>query len=65
MRQARKIAKVRGKETYRWKGRVECSICGHRHYAAIEVSVEHDEPIVPLECTECHNMTCYPECYPD
>lgn len=55
-----KQAKAKGKETYWWRGRVECSICGHTHSAAIEVSVEHDEPIVPLECTECHNMTCYP-----
>jgi len=57
MSPSQKQAKAKGKETYWWRGRVECSICGHTHSAAIEVSVEHDEPIVPLECTECHNMT--------
>lgn len=60
MNQAQKKAIKAGQDVYWWRGRVECTICGHSHIAAIKVSVEHEEPIVPLECTECHNMTCYP-----
>lgn len=44
-----------------WTGVVVCSICGDSHKAVIEVEVPGSEPIVPLECCECGNMTCYPE----
>lgn len=47
--------------THWWSGWVVCSICDHRQCSAIEIDIEHDEPIVPLECSNCHNMTCSPE----
>lgn len=50
-----------GEDVYWWRGWVECSACGHRQESTIEVLVEHQEPIVPLECAECGGMTCTPE----
>lgn len=44
--------------TKNWIGMVECGLCGAKHRAKVEISKEHDEPIVPLECHECGSMTC-------
>lgn len=41
-----------------WEGKVKCSICGHKQRSRIEIPKDADEPIVSLECAECHNMTC-------
>ena len=47
-----------GKDVYQWKGKVECCACGHKQKSAIEIPVEWDEPIIPLECEDCRGMTC-------
>lgn len=52
---------TKNSETHRWAGPVVCSICEHRHVAVIEISKEHEEPIVPMECRSCGNMTANPE----
>lgn len=44
--------------TYLWRGQVECSICGHERQAVVEIDKEYKEPIIPIECIECGNMTC-------
>lgn len=44
-----------------WAGRCECSICGHTEVAVVEIGDEETEPIVPLECAGCGNMTSAPE----
>jgi hypothetical protein len=47
-------------ETHWWRGTVECGICEHEHTAVIEISTEHEEPIVPMECPSCGNMASNP-----
>lgn len=47
--------------THWWTGWTVCSICGHRQCTVIEIDKEYDEPIVPMECGDCHNMTSSPE----
>lgn len=44
-----------------WQGKVKCSICGHKQTSRIEIPKDAQEPIVALECAECHNMTCQVE----
>ena len=41
-----------------WQGKVVCSICGHTQTSRIEIPKDAQEPIVLLECNECHNMSC-------
>lgn len=48
-------------EYHWWQGEVVCSICGHKQRSVIEIPKECDEPIVLLECSECHNMSCQVE----
>jgi hypothetical protein len=61
MSKAQKAALKAGEETYQWVGWVECIACGQRQKVTAEVGVEHDEPIVPLECEGCGGMTCNPD----
>jgi hypothetical protein len=44
-----------------WQGKVVCSICGHEQTSLIEIAKEFQGPIVLLECSECHNMSCQVE----
>ena len=41
-----------------WQGTVVCSICEHEQTSRIEILEDQQEPIVLLECAECHNITC-------
>ncbi len=50
-----------GDEYKWWEGEVVCSICQHVQRSRIEIPQDAQEPIVPLECSECHNMTCQVE----
>jgi len=43
-----------------WTGETECSICNHVQVSVIAIEESYDEPIVSLECGECHNMTSHP-----
>lgn len=61
MSKAQKEAKAAGREVYWWVGWVVCCACFHRQKSAIEIPVEWDEPVIPLECVECGGMTCDPD----
>lgn len=47
-----------------WQGQVECSLCGHgsdgRVRSVVPIPSDQEEPIVPLECSNCHNFTMHP-----
>ena len=43
-----------------WHGRCLCSICGHEQQTAIEIEPDLSEPIYPLECADCGNLTSHP-----
>lgn len=40
-----------------------CSICGYRYTAVIPLLEEQssDEPVVAMECPECHNFAVHPD----
>jgi len=48
-------------DTYFWRGKVVCSICGHESHAVVEIPKEDKEPILPMECGGCGNMTSQPK----
>jgi hypothetical protein len=41
-----------------WIGWVECGSCKSEQRSKIEIDIEHDEPIIPLECAKCGSMAC-------
>jgi hypothetical protein len=43
-----------------WQGPCRCDICGYECRSVVEIGQGEDEPIVPLECAGCGNMTCNP-----
>lgn len=43
-----------------WQGSIICSICGYTAQGVIEIDREHNQPIVSMECSGCHNMSCHP-----
>ena len=61
MSKAQREAVKDGKDEYWWIGKVRCCACRHRQKSAIEIPVEWDEPVIPLECEECGGMTCTPD----
>ena len=44
-----------------WQGTAACAICNHSWQAVMEIEPGQVEPIVPLECPECGNITGHPE----
>jgi uncharacterized Zn finger protein (UPF0148 family) len=56
------IMQTKQEDGYKWwQGEVVCSICGHTQTSRIEIPKDAQEPIVLLECSECHNMSCQVE----
>ncbi len=47
--------------THWWAGPTACSICGWRGVSVVPIAVEHDEPIVPLECSCCGHFAVHPD----
>jgi hypothetical protein len=58
MSKSQKAAIKAGEDTYVWIGLVVCGICGHKQKSSIEIPVEWDKPLIPLECAECESMAC-------
>ena len=44
-------------ETHWWQGPCICSACGHTWRGVVEIPIEAICPQLPLECSECHQMT--------
>lgn len=44
-----------------WTGTTQCSICQHTQTIVIPIGPDETEPIVPIECANCGNMTCSPD----
>jgi hypothetical protein len=58
MSKAQKAAVKEGSDTYEWIGTVVCGVCGHKQKSAIEIPVDWNLPLIPLECAECGSMAC-------
>lgn len=47
-----------------WEGETECSLCGFgkdgRVRSVVPIPRGDNEPIIPLECARCRNMTLHP-----
>ena len=57
LRQAIKTAGGFSSEMHWWQGACICGECGHTWQGVVEIPVEATSPQVPLECSECHQMT--------
>jgi len=44
-----------------WQGPCTCTMCGHKQVSVIELDRGQGEPLVPLECGYCGNMTANPD----
>ncbi len=57
LRQTIRAAGGFSSETHWWQGPCICDACGHAWRGVVEIPVECTYPQVPLECSECHQMT--------
>jgi hypothetical protein len=57
LRQVIRTAGGFSSETHWWQGPCICSACGHAWQGVVEIPIEFTYPQVPLECSECHQMT--------
>ena len=57
LRQTIRTAGGFSSETHWWQGPCICSACSHTWQGVVEIPVEATSPQVPLECSECHQMT--------
>jgi hypothetical protein len=57
LRQVIRTAGGFSSETHWWQGPCICSACGHAWQGVVEIPIESTYPQVPLECSECHQMT--------
>ncbi len=57
LRQVVRTAGGFSSETHWWHGPCICSACSHTWQGVVEIPVETTSPQVPLECSECHQMT--------
>ncbi len=57
LRQTIRAAGGFSSETHWWQGPCICSACAHAWCGVVEIPVEATSPQVPLECSECHQMT--------
>jgi len=57
LRQTIRTAGGFSSETHWWQGPCICSACGHAWQGVVEIPIEFTYPQVPLECSECHQMT--------
>ena len=57
LRQTIRTAGGFSSETHWWQGPCICDACGHAWQGVVEIPVEATGPRVPLECSECHQMT--------
>ena len=44
-------------DTHWWQGPCICDACSHSWQGVVEIPIEVTSPQVPLECSECHQMT--------
>lgn len=44
-------------DSHWWQGKVRCGLCDHTWTGVVEIPKEYREPIVPMECPECGNMS--------
>jgi len=57
LRQTIRTAGGFSSETHWWQGPCICDACGHAWQGVVEITIESTYPQVPLECSECHQMT--------
>ena len=57
LRQVIRTAGGFSSETHWWQGPCICSACSHAWQGVVEIPIEFTYPQVPLECSECHQMT--------
>jgi len=57
LRQTIRTAGGFSSETHWWQGPCICDACGHAWQGVVEIPIESTYPQVPLECSECHQMT--------
>ena len=57
LRQTIRAAGGFSSETHWWQGPCICSACAHAWCGVVEIPIESTYPQVPLECSECHQMT--------
>ena len=57
LRQTIRTAGGFSSETHWWQGPCICSACSHSWQGVVEIPVEATSPQIPLECSECHQMT--------
>ena len=57
LRQTIRTAGGFSSDTHWWQGPCICSACSHTWQGVVEIPVEATSPQVPLECSECHQMT--------
>ena len=57
LRQTIRTAGGFSSDTHWWQGPCICDACGHAWQGVVEIPIESTYPQVPLECSECHQMT--------
>jgi len=57
LRQTIRTAGGFSSETHWWQGPCKCDACSHAWQGVVEIPIEATSPQVPLECSECHQMT--------
>lgn len=57
LRQVIRTAGGFSSDTWWWQGPCICSACGAKWQGVVEIPVEATCPQIPLECSECHQMT--------